>query len=801
MGKRVILTLMEGSFEQGFPAILRISSDGSLAETEIQIPGKLPSAPNVLEQFKNWQLAYRQMVMLHSRIKAKRAQVTNISYLQSGSDLVECLNDWLNSGFREWQKIRDGLQRHLSDTDEIEVIIQTNDIRLRQLPWHLWDLFEHYPLAEVALSAPEYQQPKKSLAKNSKGKVRILAILGNSKGIHVEKDKAFLEQLSHEAQIKFLVEPQREELNDQLWEKGWDILFFAGHSSSQKKGQIFLNETDAIALDQLKYALKKAIAHGLRLAIFNSCEGLGLAQALEDVHIGQVIVMREPVPDAVAQAFLKCFLTAFSSGKSLYAAVREARERLQKLEGQYLYATWLPVICQNPAEVPPTWQELCSGSKPDFATGLTQQNNRQILPKKRIQTVLVASVVVTALVMGVRHLGMLQTWELQAYDQLMRSRPDEGPDSRLLVVAIKDEDLLLPEQKHRRKGTSLSDLALARLLEKLEAYQPRAIGLDIFRDFPVEPKQVDLKTRLRQNENFFAICNVGEPGGKERGISPPPDIAEERQGFSNVLPDSDGIVRRHLLSMDVPATSRCHTSTALSVQLASRYLKAKGITRKFPQGNWQLGKVVFKRLQLPTGGYQKADTWGNQVLLNYRSYRSPLEIADKVTLTDVLRDRVKSKFVKDRIVLIGVMTRTSRDRFLTPYSAGQSSKQEMPGVILHAQMVSQILSAVLDGRPLLWIWPQWGEVLWVWGWSFVGGMLAWRFRSLGALALTVGVTLGVLYGLCFSLITQGGWVPLVPSALTLVATGGSVIAYFTFQTQRQQLTSGVCNHDLDKVAS
>jgi CHASE2 domain-containing sensor protein len=125
----------------------------------------------------------------------------------------------------------------------------------------------------------------------------------------------------------------------------------------------------------------------------------------------------------------------------------------------------------------------------------------------------------------------------------------------------------------------------------------------------------------------------------------------------------------------------------------------------------------------------------------------------------------------------------------------------MPGVILHAQMVSQILSAVLDGRTLMWIWPFWGEVLWVWGWSFVGGVLAWRFRSLGALALTVGVTLGVLYGLCFSLITQGGWVPLVPSALTLVATGGSVIAYFTFQTQRQQLTSGVCNHDLDKVAS
>jgi hypothetical protein len=238
--------------------------------------------------------------------------------------------------------------------------------------------------------------------------------------------------------------------------------------------------------------------------------------------------MREPVPDLVAQEFLRHFLAAFSGGQSLYASVREARERLQGLEGEYPCASWLPVICQNPAEAPTSWQELCGGIKRDSATGIAEQQNSQILPStRRFKTVLVASVVVTALVMGVRHLGMLQTWELQAYDQLMRLRPDEGPDSRLLVVGIKDEDLQVPEQKQRRKGTSLSDLALARLLEKLEAYQPRAIGLDIFRDFPADPKQVDLETRLQSN-HFFAVCNVGEPGGKDRGISPPPDIPTER---------------------------------------------------------------------------------------------------------------------------------------------------------------------------------------------------------------------------------------------------------------------------------
>lgn len=68
--------------------------------------------------------------------------------------------------------------------------------------------------------------------------------------------------------------------------------------------------------------------------------------------------MREPVPDAIAQEFLKHFLTAFASGKSFYLSVREAREKLQSLEQYFPCASWLPVICQNPAEIPPTWESL-----------------------------------------------------------------------------------------------------------------------------------------------------------------------------------------------------------------------------------------------------------------------------------------------------------------------------------------------------------------------------------------------------------------------------------------------------------
>jgi hypothetical protein len=175
-----------------------------------------------------------------------------------------------------------------------------------------------------------------------------------------QKDRVLLEELP-DAEVTFLVEPPRQVLNDELWLQPWDILFFAGHSSTQPDeeiGNFRINSTDSLTIAELKNALTKAIEQGLHLAIFNSCDGLGLAVNLADLHIPQMIFMREPVPDKVAQEFLKNFLTEFSSGKPLYQSLREARSKLQGLENEFLYATWLPVICQNPAEIPLAWYQF-----------------------------------------------------------------------------------------------------------------------------------------------------------------------------------------------------------------------------------------------------------------------------------------------------------------------------------------------------------------------------------------------------------------------------------------------------------
>ncbi len=360
MEKSVVLQFVHGSFEEGFVVTLRIEEDGNrlLAEGI----GRLPPAPEIPQHYNRWQDIYLNLGLslgLPFRLEAPAAQVTNYSIQECNNAaqlLSHSLNTWLRS--ESFLSIRETVLRVLAsirENDEVRVFIKAQDLLLQRLPWHLCDLFENFSKAEIALVPSDPFAATQ--ASTPRTKVNILAIFGSSQGINTQEDRAVLSQLPN-AEVTFLVNPQRYELNDHLWDQNWPILFFAGHSSSQDQGRIYINKNESLTIDDLRYALRRALANGLKLAIFNSCDGLRLARALADLHIPLVIVMREPVPDQVAQAFLRYFLQAFARGQSVYLAVREARERLQGLEGRYPCATWLPIICQNPSEKPPTWSDL-----------------------------------------------------------------------------------------------------------------------------------------------------------------------------------------------------------------------------------------------------------------------------------------------------------------------------------------------------------------------------------------------------------------------------------------------------------
>lgn len=347
----------------------------------------------------------------------------------------------------------------------------------------------------------------------------------------------------------------------------------------------------------------------------------------------------------------------------------------------------------------------------------------------------------------------------------MSWRPREQPDPRLLVVTITEKDIQ-NQNSQERKGASISDHSLDQLLEKLQKHQPQVIGLDIYRDFSVDPKYINLINYMKQNQRFIAVCEVGE-SKDHPGTKPPPEVPLSRLSFTDFVVDSDRVIRRHLLGMSIDPKSFCPTDKSFSLRVAQMYLEAKGIDfERSPEGNLKLGNITLKKLDSHAAGYHQIDARGYQIMLNYRASQ---DVAKQVTLSEILSDRISDQLpnlVKNRIVLIGTTAPSFKDYFPTPYTRIQAS-QEMPGVIIQAQMISQLLSAVLDQRPLLWWLPAWGEIVLIWIWSLIVVITGYIWSSLRLVLASTLLNI-TLCGLCFILLLKGGWMPLVPTAIALI---------------------------------
>lgn len=408
------------------------------------------------------------------------------------------------------------------------------------------------------------------------------------------------------------------------------------------------------------------------------------------------------------------------------------------------------------------------------------RSNRPVAALSLGQSVVIASALVTGLVLGARQLGGLQFLELVAFDRMVQLQPDAGPDARLLVVEIAESDIQAQNQ------WPLTDGTLAELLEKLQQYQPEVIGLDLYRNIPHPPGHEALLKQLMA-PNVIAIAKLSD--SDTEGVPAFPTLPEERIGFNDLVIDPDGVLRRNLMYAFLGEQK----FYSFSLQLSLNYLAKRGISLEIQPERLQLGPAKFIPLNANSGGYQNLDAAGYQVLL---SYRSPRHVARQVTLAQVLKGQLDPQWVKDKVVLIGTTAPSLKDGFFTPYSAAfQENAGMLPGVLIHAQLTSQILSTVLDERPLFWFWPEWGEAVWIWVWAAVGGLLAWRIQHPLSLGLAGTVALGGLFGICLFVFARAGWIPLIPPALALVTAGGSILAYKLLYSAFHDALTGLPNRE------
>ncbi len=796
MGKVAILKVGSGNFEQGFDVLLQIKTDDNRLLTELE--GQLPPNPGLEGCYISWQTRFRRLKgasqssrrfntateeawEIDESFQSNSSTVDDFSRCQRlVRDVEKRMKKWLQSSTPQWQCIRECLRVEFAKgEEEIRLVIQTKNPRLWKLPWHVWDLLEEYHIG-LGYTLPGFSVNCTSLQRSSRtNKVRILAVFGDKRNLNLKPDQDAIRKLKG-AEVTFLNQPRSTQFIKELRHpKGWDILFFAGHSKTEEStGRIYLSDKESLRLDEFKNTLKSAINNGLKIAVFNSCDGLGLAQELVQWQIPVTIVMQESVPDAVAQSFLKDFLIEYSGGERLYSAVYKAQQRLedfQDLPG----ATWLPLVFQNIADIPPRWQDLRlktpkiqEAEDREISEAKILKTSKQRRRFIRIVMAVCSGLVAAFLVIFIRDLGYLEVLELKAFDHLMRSRPVEALDSKMLIVDIDRNDVnaqIRPANEGKHK--SISDGYLEQLVETLAALKPRVIGLTLYRDYQFQPEYQTLINRFKDDDRFISQCSVGE-SLSNKGRAPSPHAIQganwkHRIGFSDQVLDRDGAIRRQMMSLEPPEDreiSPCQSELSFNLLMALRYLSDEGVLADDvyqQRRNFQLGNVQLERLTMNSGSYDHLmDVDKTQVLLNYRATDG--EIAARTTMTEVLEGSIDPALVQDKIVLIGTSVPEFETVYSTPYG-------EMSEVFLQGHMISQLVNAVTEGRQLLGWWLDWKEDVWILGWALVGGLLARWFRPTIAIVAAIPI-LWVLHRYSYLLLVQQGlWVPLLPPALALLA--------------------------------
>ena len=399
----------------------------------------------------------------------------------------------------------------------------------------------------------------------------------------------------------------------------------------------------------------------------------------------------------------------------------------------------------------------------------------RILRSPTIVAILICALV-TGGILTVRHLGKLEPLELAAFDWVLRWRPESGAiDPRIILVTITEPDIQLQGRR------PLTDAVLARLVDTISGYAPRAIGLDLYRDIEVPPGHDDLNRALTEHREIIVVTKLGAQD--ESGIPPPPALRQTDQvGFNDMLLDRGGIVRRGLLFLD----NGEEVVYSFGLRLALLYLAGEGIGPQADPTNpeyLRLGRMTFRPFEGDDGGYAAADSRGYQILMDYRGGRVAVP---SVTLTDVLSGRVAREVMHDKVVLIGVTAESVPDIFHTPFSHGLHAVRKTYGVELHAYLISQLLRGAIEGQAPIKTATEGEEFWWIILWSVLGigaGALVrspWRFSSI------LGCGLVVLGGIAFFGIVRGWWVPLVPPALAWVTSATVITAYVSNQEREQR---------------
>ena len=385
--------------------------------------------------------------------------------------------------------------------------------------------------------------------------------------------------------------------------------------------------------------------------------------------------------------------------------------------------------------------------------------------------------------------GMFQGLELSFFDRFTRwKKLKYEPIDDITLITFDDVDI-------KNMGQwPLSDESLVRVLENVAQHQPTTIGLDIYRDVPVEPGSSRLNRFYRDYDKLVSIKKIVPPA-----IDSSPILeAKGDVAASDLVADSDGTIRKFLVNV----WSGEDSYNSLGLETALRHLKQTGESANIIYPNnaasGTLGTaapgdsetIALKPLTWSFSGYRWSDLAGVQVLGNFLY---DLKDFNTISLYDAYRGEFDPKLVKGKIVMIGSTADSLKDYFNTPLSHRIWGSQPMPGVVIHANVAS---SYILGGRgklvPLkpLSLPTEFGLFILAYLAGSVAGV-AVLWHSFEELPLPGWVVNGAAYlggifilvGTGFALFVGGLWIPTF--SLGVFYTGGLLYSG-TFQNNTKR---------------
>jgi hypothetical protein len=500
--------------------------------------------PKSLSQlYQNWQQVYlgfynkalRGRVVKKGQLEPKSID-WHAKLIEAETQLLSEFHHWLRS--RELTEIRDTILQaamaqiqsasrteSLSNTG-IDLLICASPIEVARLPWEAWEIGSRFAASKIRIARTcrdILEQP--SPATKARGKARVLAILGDDRGLDFQREKTALQSFSKQLDVELVgwqgksdgrtPAELRTEITKQIADPlGWDLLFFAGHSNeaSGLGGELAIAPNVSLYLTELQGAIKTARQNGLQFAIFNSCKGLDLADTLISLGLNQVAVMREPIHNQVAEEFLLRFLNYLVQHLDAHDALMSACRSL-KSEQQYTYpsAFLIPSLYRHPGA---SVYRLPEHSGDWW--GQLRQKIQPILPSKK------EAIALTALLMASWQLP-IQDWLIdqrvyfQARYRQLTQQLETATPRPILLVAIDEESI-------RQVGLSdprpIDRRYLAEIIDQLNRFDAKVVGLDYLIDRPANDQgdndqilATAVNNSVQQDQTWFIFASKWKQAG------------------------------------------------------------------------------------------------------------------------------------------------------------------------------------------------------------------------------------------------------------------------------------------------